>query len=84
MASATLEAVTDTDLHVRVGDRVYTVPFTAYPALRNASPAALARITASPTTLRWPDLDVDIALEALEYPDRYPLLFDHEKRRGIL
>lgn len=27
------------------------------------------------THLRWPDLDVDIELESLKYPDRYPLVY---------
>jgi hypothetical protein len=29
-----------------------------------------------PTQFHWPEIDADIELEALEYPEHYPLLFN--------
>ncbi|MBC7819442.1 MAG: DUF2442 domain-containing protein [Planctomycetaceae bacterium] len=30
----------------------------------------------SPDHLYWPDLDVDLSLESIEHPERFPLQFD--------
>jgi hypothetical protein len=30
----------------------------------------------SPDHLFWPDLDVDLSLESIEHPERFPLRFD--------
>jgi len=61
---------------ILVDDREYFVPFEDYPQFRDATVAqihALQYTSASP--IRWPDLDVDIELEALARPESYPLLF---------
>jgi hypothetical protein len=34
--------------------------------------------------LRWPDLDVDLDLERIEHPERYPLVALGPRRRGRL
>jgi len=30
----------------------------------------------SPDHLRWPELDIDLSVESLEHPERFPLHFD--------
>jgi len=30
----------------------------------------------SPDHLHWPDLDVDLSVESIEHPERFPLRFD--------
>jgi hypothetical protein len=45
-----------------------------YPWFRGASRASLAKITQpSPDHLRWPALDVDLSVESIEHPERFPL-----------
>jgi hypothetical protein len=58
-----------------LGQREYFVPFKAFPWFRDATIAELIRVELpSPHHLSWPDLDVDLAVESLEHPERYPLV----------
>ena len=58
-----------------VDRREHFLSFRDFPWFRDASIAQLSRIE-RPTSdhLRWPDLDVDLALESIEHPERYPLV----------
>ena len=57
-------------------DREYFLPFADYPDFLQATVEQIYRLEQpSPTQLHWPDLDVDIDLNALEAPDRFPLAF---------
>lgn len=59
-----------------VDDQEYFVPFADYPAFREATVAQIYAVQQlSPTQFYWPDLDIDIELEALEHPERFPLMF---------
>lgn len=59
-----------------VGDREYFVPFADYPDFQSATIEQVYRIEQpSPTQVYWPDLDIDIDLNALEQPERFPLAF---------
>ena len=48
--------------------------FEDFPWFKQASIEAVLRVE-RPTLghLRWPDLDVDLALDSIEHPERYPL-----------
>ena len=60
---------------LRVGDRELFLPFADFPQLATATIAQLARVEwPSPPHLYWPDLDVDIAVESIDHPERYPLV----------
>ncbi len=51
------------------------VPFTDFPWFADASIRQLRDVERpSPHHLRWPALDVDLAVESLEHPNRYPLV----------
>ncbi len=59
-----------------VDDREYFIPFEDYPAFQQATVAQIYAVQRlSPDQFHWPDLDVDIELEALEHPEQFPLLF---------
>ena len=50
------------------------VPFEDFPWFKNATVEAILRLEQpAPGHLRWPDLDVDLALDSIENPERYPL-----------
>lgn len=55
------------------------VPFSEFPWFRNATIAQLSDVL-WPTVnhLYWPQLDVDLSVESIEYPERFPL----ESRSG--
>jgi Protein of unknown function (DUF2442) len=51
------------------------VPFKIFPWFRDAT---IREITAverpSPHHLRWADLDIDLAVDSIEHPERFPLI----------
>ncbi len=55
----------------------YFVPFGDYPAFRDATVAQICTFRRLGSQLHWPQLDVDIELEALQHPERFPLMFRH-------
>lgn len=60
---------------ILVDGRELFLPFDAFPWFREASIGQLSRIERpGPDHLRWPDLDVDLTLDSIERPDRYPLV----------
>jgi hypothetical protein len=51
------------------------VSFEAFPWFREASIREISNVTLpSPHHLYWPDLDVDLAVDSLDHPERYPLV----------
>jgi hypothetical protein len=58
-----------------VGARELFVPFTHFPWFRDASIRAITNVLLpSPHHLYWPDLDIDLAVESIEHPEKYPLV----------
>lgn len=53
----------------------YFVPFDQFPWFRDASVDQILNVNLpSPHHLYWPDLDVDLALDSLDHPERFPLV----------
>lgn len=51
------------------------VPFAEFPWFKDVPIAKLANIERPwPDHLRWPDLDVDLAVESIRHPERFPLI----------
>jgi hypothetical protein len=58
-----------------VGDRELFVPFKNFPWFREATVREIANVELpSPHHLYWPDLDIDLAVESIEHPEKYPLI----------
>jgi hypothetical protein len=58
-----------------LGGREFFLPFEQFPWFRRASIEALTTIERpSPHHLFWPVLDVDLAVESIVHPERYPLV----------
>ena len=56
------------------GDELF-VEFKQFPWFRDASIGQLLSVSRpAPHHLYWPDLDVDLAVESLTQPERYPLV----------
>lgn len=59
---------------VLVDDRELFLPYDEFPWLKNATVAAILRVERpQPHHLHWPDLDVDLTLDSIEHPEKYPL-----------
>jgi hypothetical protein len=53
----------------------YFVPFAEFPWFRDAPIGRLLNVTLPAAHhLYWPDLDVDLAVESILYPERFPLV----------
>jgi hypothetical protein len=51
------------------------LPFESFPWFRDAPVGKLLNVTLPhPGHLYWPDLDIDLAIESIEHPERYPLV----------
>ena len=76
--SGTLEAeVTNVSRHgfwIFLGDRELFLPFKEFPLFRGAVIGQLLNVQRpSEQDLYWPDLDVDLTVESIEHPERFPL-----------
>lgn len=50
------------------------LPFEDFPWFTRASVEATLRVERpTPRHLHWPDLDIDLAVDSIEHPERYPL-----------
>src|SRR5215212_12259229 len=58
-----------------VGERELFVPFKDFPWFRDASIREIGHVQLpTPHHLYWPDLDIDLAVESLIHPERFPLV----------
>lgn len=76
---STLEAgVTQIDkqgIWVLIGEKESFLSFENFPWFRNAPVSAIHNVELlNPRHLHWPDLDVDLAVESIEHPERFPLI----------
>ena len=58
-----------------IGEKELFLSFENFPWFRNASVGAIHNVELlSERHLHWPDLDVDLAVESIEHPERFPLI----------
>ena len=59
-----------------VDDAEYFAPFADYPVFQTATVGQIFTMRRlAPRQFHWPALDADIELDALEYPEQYPLVW---------
>lgn len=67
-----------------IGEQEVFLSFTVFPWFRDASIQALSRVELpSPHHLYWPDLDIDLAVESLTHPERYPLISQVQPNKSL-
>jgi hypothetical protein len=55
-------------------ERELFLPFDEYPWFKRAPDEAILRLDRpQPDHLHWPDLDIDLSVNSIEHPERYPL-----------
>ena len=60
---------------LRLGSKERFVAFKEFPWFRDASVAAITAVERpSANHLHWPELDIDLAVDSLDHPERYPLV----------
>ena len=72
---ATVENISSNGFWIFLGDREVFVAFEYFPWFRN-SPIANILDVERPSAghLHWPGLDIDLSLESIEHPERFPLV----------
>ncbi|MFP3938775.1 MAG: DUF2442 domain-containing protein [Thermoanaerobaculia bacterium] len=59
---------------ILIEDRELFLPFDEFPWFRSAPVDAILSVQRPhPHHLQWPDLDIDLAVESIEHPEKYPL-----------
>ncbi len=62
-------------LWLLVDDRELFLPYNEFPWFRDATVRQIVNVTRlGPENLHWPDLDVDLTIDSIEHPERYPLV----------
>lgn len=58
-----------------VADEELFVPFKEFPWFKDASVSAILNVEwPQPHHLYWPDLDVDLDVESIRHPEKFPLI----------
>ena len=58
-----------------LGDNELFLPFSKFPWFKGAGVSAILNVELlRPHHLYWPDLDVDLAVQSIEYPEKFPLV----------
>jgi hypothetical protein len=79
LGSDTLEVgVTQISQHgiwLLLGEKEFFLSFDNFPWFKNAAVSAIHNVSLlNRNHLYWPDLAVDLAVESLEHPERFPLI----------
>ncbi len=63
---------------ILLDDRELFLPFDEFPWFKSAKIEEIVELERPrPHHLRWPKLDVDLSLDSIEHPERYPLKSRH-------
>lgn len=74
--NAEVQGVLKSGVWLLVNGQEYFLPFARYPWFKKANLSALQEVKLlHGHHLHWPELDVDVELESIEHPDRYPLTY---------
>ena len=67
-----------------IGQRELFVSFREFPWFKEASVGAITHVELpSPHHLYWPELDVDLAVESIEHPEKYPLVSQARSNKAL-
>jgi len=67
-----------------VGEQEVFVSFKDFPWFKDASIRQISRVELpSAHHLYWPDLDIDLAVDSLTHPERYPLMSQVQPEKGV-
>ena len=70
---------------ITVQGQDYFLSYNRVPWLRDARISSVLNVRMSgPRAIEWPDLDVDLEIESLRHPERYPLIINTATDVGCL
>ena len=73
--TATVSDITHVGFWLALEERELFVSFDDFPWFKNSSVSAIQNVEhLNEHHLYWPDMDIDLAVESIEHPERFPLL----------
>ena len=70
-----VQSISSFGIWLLIRGKEYFMPYESFPWFKNATVNQILNVSVSPTgNLHWPDLDVDLSVDILETPERFPLL----------
>jgi hypothetical protein len=67
-----------------IGDGERFVPFEQFPWFQDAAINQLLNVHLSnPRHLYWPDLDIDLSIESIDHPERFPLVSKKKPKKAL-
>lgn len=73
-------AVTDISpdgVWVLINDEELFMPFNSFPWFKKATVEQILNVVAeSPGAYHWPELDIDLGINSIRHPDKYPLVYE--------
>ena len=83
-SAAEVTNVSSHGLWVIVKDRELFLPFDLFPWFQDAPIGKILTVELqSPGHLYWPDLDIDLAVESIDHPERFPLVSQVRPNRAL-
>jgi uncharacterized protein DUF2442 len=77
---AEVQAISKNGVWLLVLGNEYFLAHEDYPWFKEAKAAAIKNLKLlHGTHLHWPDLDVDLELESLKHPEKYPLVYKEDR-----
>jgi hypothetical protein len=74
-SEAEVTNITKNGLWLLIDQSEHFLPFDQFPWFQNAPIDKVLHVAMpSPHHLYWPELDVDLAVESIEHPEKFPLL----------
>ena len=68
-------------LEVRVEGKAKFLPFVEFPWFADAPVSEVFEVEMpGPGHLHWPSLDIDLEVDSIDHPERYPLMFGPRKK----
>ena len=78
--TAEVVSVTAAGVSIIIDGRERFMPFAGFPWFKDATIAQILNVEHDfEDDLRWPDLDVDLHVESIDHPERFPLIWRPER-----
>jgi hypothetical protein len=66
--------ITPNGMWLLIADKEYFLPYEEYPWFKDATISQIHNVEFSHAHhLHWPDIDVDLDVDSLDHPEKYPL-----------
>jgi len=67
-----------------IDDSERFIAFEHFPWFQNAAISQLLNVElSSPRHLYWPDLDIDLAIESIDHPEKFPLVSKDRSKQAV-